>query len=71
MAKYKYTMIVTKVVTTEETFYVVAENELEAKRLAKEEAKKHPEKFDAEKFDEGTARYKADVFSYTCKPVEE
>lgn len=66
MAKYKYTMIVTKVVTTEETFYVVAENEYEAKRLAKEEAKKHPEKFD-----EGTARYKADVFSYTCKPVEE
>lgn len=67
MAKYRYTMRVKKVVyMTEETFIVIAENEAEAKKLATEEAKKRPEKFEKE-----TTRYNAEVYSYSCNPVEE
>lgn len=65
MAKYKYTMRVKKVVyMTEETFTVIAENEKEAKKLAREEASKHPEKFEKE-----TTRYIPEVYCHTCNPV--
>lgn len=66
MAKYRYTMKVKKVVVYDEkTIEVVAANETEAKRLAKKEAEyKNWVDVDA-------VNYKAEVYSYTCKPVEE
>ena len=67
MAKYRYTMKVQKIVfMSEEEISVVAENEFEARKLAKREAKKHPELFEV-----AAERYKRSVVSYTCKPVEE
>ena len=66
MAKYRYTIRVKKMVVYDEmTIQVNAENEAEAKRLAKEEAK-HKNWVDVD-----AVKYKADVYSYTCKPVEE
>jgi hypothetical protein len=66
MAKYRYTMLVKKVVIYDEmTIQVNAENEVEAKKLAKEEAEyKNWVNVD-------DVKYKAEVYSYTCKPVEE
>lgn len=66
--KYKYTMLVKKVVhTTTESVTVIAENEKEAKRLAIEEAKNNPDMFEEwEKF-----KYSARLFSVSCDPVEE
>ena len=66
MAKYRYTMRVKKVVVYDEkTIEVVAANETEAKKLAKKEAEyKNWVDVDA-------VNYKAEVYSYTCKPVEE
>jgi hypothetical protein len=66
MAKHRYTIRVKKVVIYDEkTIQVVAENEVEAKRLAKKEAEYK------NWVDVDTVNYKADVYSYTCKPVEE
>lgn len=66
MAKYRYTMMVKKVVyMSEETFHVIAENEVEAKKLARAEAANHPEKFEKE-----TTRYIPEIFSVTCNPVD-
>ena len=63
--KYKYTMLVKKVLHSEtKTVIVIAENLKEAERLAIEEAEKHPEMFDGEGIE-----YTADVFSHTCNPV--
>ena len=66
MAKYRYTMRVKKVVVYDEiTIQVNAENEVEAKKLAKKEAEyKNWVDVDA-------VNYKAEVYCYTCKPVEE
>ena len=66
MAKYRYTMIVKKVVVyEEETIVVVAANETEAKRLAKKEAEscnwKNVDRVD----------YYPEVYSHSCNPVEE
>jgi hypothetical protein len=66
MAKYRYTMIVKKVVVyEEETIEVVAANEAEAKKLAKKEAE-HCNWVDIDRED-----YYPEVYSYSCKPVEE
>lgn len=66
MAKYRYTMIVKKVVVYEEkTIEVVAANDKQAKKLAKEEA----EYRNWVSVDD--VKYKAEVFSYSCNPVEE
>lgn len=66
MAKYRYTMRVKKVVVYDEiTIQVNAENESAAKRLAKEEAEyKNWVNVD-------DVKYKVEVYSYSCKPVEE
>ena len=66
MAKYLYTMRVKKVVVYDEiTIQVKAANEVEAKKLVKKEAEyKNWVDVDA-------VNYKAEVISYSCKPVEE
>jgi hypothetical protein len=66
MAKYLYSMRVKKIVHYEEiTVRVKAENEAVAKKLAKEEAQ-YRNIIDVDK-----VKYKVDVVSYSCKPVEE
>ncbi len=66
MAKYRYTMIVKKVVVYEEkTIEVVAANETEAKKKAKKEAE-YRNWVDVDRVD-----YYPEVYSYSCKPVEE
>ena len=66
MAKYLYTMRVKKVVVYDEiTIQVKAANEVEAKKLAKEEAEYK------NWVDVDNVKYKAEVFSYSSKPVEE
>lgn len=66
MAKYRYTMIVKKVVVYDEkTIQVNAENEVEAMKLAKEEAEYK------NWVDVDNVKYKAKVYCYTSKPVEE
>ena len=66
MAKYRYTMRIKKVVVYDEiTIQVNAANEVEAKKLAKEEAEYK------NWVDVDTVNYKAEVISYSCKPVEE
>ena len=67
MAKYRYTMRIEKIVYYEETIIVNAENEFAAKDLAIKEAKKMDFTFD----DINKVKYNADVFSYSCNPVEE
>lgn len=68
MAKYLYTMRVKKVVVYDEiTIQVKAANEVEAKKLAKKEAEKMT--FTVDDIDK--VKYNADVFSYSCNPVEE
>ena len=66
MAKYRYTMRVKKVVYYDEiTVFVDAENETEAKKLAKEKAmySVYDKAF-------ATTKYDASVVSRVCKPVE-
>jgi len=66
MAKHRYTMRVKKVVVYDEiTIQVNAANEVEVKKLAKKEAEYK------NWVDVDTVNYKAEVYSYTCKPVEE
>lgn len=66
MAKYLYSMRVKKIVHYEEIIvHVKAENEAVAKKLAKEEAQ-YRNIIDVDK-----VKYKVDVVSYSCKPVEE
>ena len=66
MAKYRYTMIVKKVVVYDEkVIEVVAANETEAKKLAKKEAARQ-NWVDVDRED-----YYPEVNSYTCNPVEE
>ena len=66
MAKYRYTMIVKKVVVYDEkTIEVVAANKKEAKKLAKKEAE-YRNWVDVDRVD-----YYPEVFSYSCNPVEE
>lgn len=66
MAKYLYSMRVKKIVHYEEIIVrVKAENEAVAKKLAKEEAQ-YRNIIDVDK-----VKYKVDVVSYSCKPVEE
>lgn len=66
MAKYRYTMIVKKVVVYDEkTIEVVAANETEAKKLAKKEAE-HCNWVDVD-----NVKYSSEVYSYSCNPVEE
>ena len=66
MAKYLYSMRVKKIVHYEEIIVrVKAENEVVAKKLAKEEAQ-YRNIIDVDK-----VKYKVDVVSYLCKPVEE
>ena len=66
MAKYRYTMIVKKVVVYEEKpIVVVAANEKEAKKLAKKEAE-YRNWVDVDK-----VKYSSEVYSYSCNPVEE
>ena len=66
MAKYLYSMRVKKIVHYEEIIVrVKAENEAVAKKLAKEDAQ-YRNIIDVDK-----VKYKVDVVSYSCKPVEE
>lgn len=66
MSKYLYSMRVKKIVHYEEIIVrVKAENEAVAKKLAKEEAQ-YRNITDVDK-----VKYKVDVVSYSCKPVEE
>ena len=66
--KYKYTMLVKKVVhTTTESVTVIAENEKEAEKLAIEEAMNNPDMFKEREMYE----YSADLFSVSCGPIEE
>ena len=66
MAKYKYTMVVKKVVVYEEkTIVVVATDEKEAKKLAKEEAERR------NWVDVDRADYYPEVYSHSCNPVSE
>lgn len=66
MTKHRYTMIVKKVVYYDEITVVVnAENEVEAKKLAKKEAQ-YRNFVDVDK-----VKYDIKTFSYTCNPVEE
>lgn len=66
MAKYLYTMRVKKVVVYDEiTIQVKAANEFEAKKLAKKEAEYK------NWVDVDSTKYTAEVYSYSCKPVEE
>ena len=66
MKKYLYTMRVKKVVVYDEiTIQVKAANEVEAKRLAKTEAECK------NWVDVDNVKYKVELYSYTCKPVEE
>lgn len=66
MSKYLYSMRVKKIVHYEEIIVrVKAENEAVAKKLAKQEAQ-YRNIIDVDK-----VKYKVDVVSYSCKPVEE
>ena len=66
MAKYRYTMIVKKVVVYDEkTIEVVAANETEAKKKAKKEAEYR------NWVDIDNVKYSSEVYSYSCNPVEE
>ena len=67
MAKYRYTMLVTKVVVYDEvSIEVDAENEVIAKKLARDEAKKMD--FSGESY---TEKYDSKVYCYSCNPVKE